>query len=113
MINQMQHAAATANMYASAGMYDPVTLNPYANGMFNHFINIYKKSGIDKGLINGYSRLKVPTTLGNRFKRFHYSDISNLGTFQFLISQFLLLQAKNLPLIEIVTLKHEVLYFID
>ena len=32
MINQMQHAAATANMYASAGMYDPVTLNPYANG---------------------------------------------------------------------------------
>jgi len=31
MINQMQHAAATANMYASAGMYDPVTLNPYAN----------------------------------------------------------------------------------
>ena len=36
MINQMQHAAATANMYASAGMYDPVTLNPYANGTF-HF----------------------------------------------------------------------------
>ena len=34
MINQMQHAAATANMYASAGMYDPVTLNPYANGTF-------------------------------------------------------------------------------
>ena len=30
----MQHAAATANMYASAGMYDPVTLNPYANGTF-------------------------------------------------------------------------------
>ena len=34
MINQMQHAAATANMYASAGMYDPVTLNPYANGTY-------------------------------------------------------------------------------
>ena len=43
MINQMQHAAATANMYASAGMYDPVTLNPYANGMFNLYIDIYKK----------------------------------------------------------------------
>lgn len=65
MINQMQHAAATANMYASAGMYDPVTLNPYANGMFNLYIDIYKKSDTDKGLINGYPRLKGPTTLGN------------------------------------------------
>ena len=65
MINQMQHAAATANMYASAGMYDPVTLNPYANGMFNLYIGVCKKSDTDKGLIYGYSRLKGPMTIGN------------------------------------------------
>ena len=58
MINQMQHAAATANMYASAGMYDPVTLNPYANGTFKRCNQYDTLSSKHNDLINSKFRLR-------------------------------------------------------